>query len=65
MTGALNPCFFIELLQMEIERSRRYEHPFTIAYIDIHQIFHLHRPICRMARLNGWRREIPGGLMYT
>ena len=62
MTGALNPCFFIELLQMEIEPSRRYEHPFTIAYIDIDQIFHLHRPIGRMVRWNGWRKEIPGGV---
>jgi diguanylate cyclase (GGDEF)-like protein len=35
LTGAVTPRFFFELLQMEIDRSRRYNHPFTIAYIDI------------------------------
>jgi diguanylate cyclase (GGDEF)-like protein len=35
LTGAVNPRFFFELLQMEIDRSQRYEHPFTIAYLDI------------------------------
>ena len=35
LTGAVNPRFFFELLQMEIDRARRYEHPFTVAYIDI------------------------------
>jgi diguanylate cyclase (GGDEF)-like protein len=35
LTGAVNPRFFFELLQMEIDRSLRYAHPFTIAYIDI------------------------------
>jgi diguanylate cyclase (GGDEF)-like protein len=35
LTGAVNPRFFFELLQMEIDRSQRYAHPFTIAYIDI------------------------------
>jgi diguanylate cyclase (GGDEF)-like protein len=35
LTGAVNPRFFLELLQMEIDRSQRYKHPFTIAYIDI------------------------------
>jgi diguanylate cyclase (GGDEF)-like protein len=35
LTGAVNPRFFYELLQMEIDRSRRYVRPFTIAYIDI------------------------------
>ncbi len=35
LTGAINRRFFFELLQMEIERSQRYAHPFTIAYIDI------------------------------
>jgi diguanylate cyclase (GGDEF)-like protein len=35
LTGAANRRFFFELLQMEIDRSQRYIHPFTIAYIDI------------------------------
>jgi diguanylate cyclase (GGDEF)-like protein len=35
LTGAVNTRFFFELLQMEIDRSQRYSHPFTIAYIDI------------------------------
>ena len=35
LTGAINRRFFFELPQMEIDRSRRYEHPFTLAYIDI------------------------------
>jgi diguanylate cyclase (GGDEF)-like protein len=35
LTGAVNPRFFFEILQMEIDRSQRYAHPFTIAYIDI------------------------------
>ena len=35
LTGAANRRFFFELLEMEINRSRRYSHPFTIAYIDI------------------------------
>jgi diguanylate cyclase (GGDEF)-like protein len=35
LTGALNSRFFFDLLQMEINRSQRYKHPFTIAYIDI------------------------------
>lgn len=35
LTGAVNTRFFFELLQMEIDRSQRYAHPFTIAYIDI------------------------------
>ena len=35
LTGAMNRRFFFELLQMEIDRSQRYAHPFTIAYIDI------------------------------
>ena len=35
LTGAVNRRFFFELLQMEINRSLRYKHPFTIAYIDV------------------------------
>jgi diguanylate cyclase (GGDEF)-like protein len=31
----LNPRVFYALLQMEINRSRRYKNPFTIAYIDL------------------------------
>ncbi|MBK8535532.1 MAG: GGDEF domain-containing protein [Candidatus Competibacteraceae bacterium] len=35
LTGALNRRAFSDLLQMEIDRSKRYKHPFTVAYIDI------------------------------
>lgn len=34
LTGACNNRFFIELLQREIDRSIRYENPFTVAFID-------------------------------
>jgi GGDEF domain-containing protein len=35
LTGAVNSRLFYELAQMEINRSKRYEHSFTIAYIDL------------------------------
>lgn len=35
VTGAVNARYFHEMLQMEIERIRRYPHPFTVAFIDI------------------------------
>lgn len=35
LTDAVNSRFFFDLLQIEIDRSHRYNHPFTIAYIDI------------------------------
>ncbi len=35
LTGAINSRYFLELLQMEIDRFQRYEHPFTLAYIDL------------------------------
>jgi len=35
LTGALNARFFHELAQMEINRSVRYQRPFTIAFIDV------------------------------
>ncbi len=35
MTGAINSRFFSEVVQMELHRTRRYKHPFTIAYLDI------------------------------
>jgi diguanylate cyclase (GGDEF)-like protein len=35
LTGAVNSRFFYDLAQMEIDRFRRYEHPFTLAYIDL------------------------------
>jgi diguanylate cyclase (GGDEF)-like protein len=35
LTGALNSRSLFDLLQIEIYRSRRYKHPFSIAYIDI------------------------------
>lgn len=34
LTGAINNRYFHELLQREIDRSSRYTHPFTIAFID-------------------------------
>ncbi len=35
LTGALNARAFYEIAQMEIDRARRYKHPFTIAYFDV------------------------------
>jgi diguanylate cyclase (GGDEF)-like protein len=35
LTGAANSRLFFELVQMEIDRSQRYEHPFTLVYIDL------------------------------
>lgn len=35
LTGALNSRSFHELAQMEIDRSARYNHPFTVAFIDV------------------------------
>lgn len=34
LTGAINVRFFTELANMEIDRSRRYQRPFTMLYID-------------------------------
>ena len=35
LTGAANRRHFYEVAQTELDRSQRYEHPFTIVYIDI------------------------------
>ena len=35
LTGATNARFFSALAQMEIDRSKRYGHPFTFAYLDL------------------------------
>jgi diguanylate cyclase (GGDEF)-like protein len=35
LTGAINSRYFHELLEMELDRSRRYKHPFTLVYIDL------------------------------
>ncbi len=35
LTGAVNNRYFNEILEREIERSMRYKHPFTIAFIDL------------------------------
>ena len=35
LTGIANKKHFLELIHSEIERTRRYRHPFTIAYLDI------------------------------
>lgn len=35
VSGAVNARHFTELVEMEIERSRRYSSPFTLAYVDL------------------------------
>ena len=35
LTGTRNRRYFIELLNMEINRARRYDHPFTVVCIDL------------------------------
>ena len=35
VTGAVNPRYFYELAQVEIDRSQRYERPLTFAYLDL------------------------------
>jgi diguanylate cyclase (GGDEF)-like protein len=35
LTGVSNSRYFFELLELEIARSKRYKHPFTLAYIDL------------------------------
>lgn len=35
VTGAVNARYFNELLKIEIDRIRRYPHPFTVVFIDI------------------------------
>ena len=35
VTNALNSRYFHEQLQIEIDRASRYEHPFTVMYLDI------------------------------
>jgi len=35
LTGVANRRLFFSLLQTEIQRSRRYNHPFTLVYMDI------------------------------
>lgn len=35
LTGALNRHTFREILAAELDRARRYSHPFTVAYIDL------------------------------
>lgn len=35
LTGAVNSPFFIDLIEIEINRLQRYEHPFSLVYIDI------------------------------
>jgi diguanylate cyclase (GGDEF)-like protein len=35
LTGAINNRYFNDLLEREIERSLRYKHPFTVAFIDL------------------------------
>ncbi|MBE9139530.1 GGDEF domain-containing protein [Nodosilinea sp. LEGE 07088] len=35
LTGIYNRRFFLELLELELERTRRYHQPLTLAYLDI------------------------------
>jgi diguanylate cyclase (GGDEF)-like protein len=35
LTKAINPRHFYDLLQLEINRARRYKHPFTMVYLDL------------------------------
>jgi diguanylate cyclase (GGDEF)-like protein len=35
VTGAVNARYFNELLQLEVERIRRYPHPITVVFIDV------------------------------
>jgi diguanylate cyclase (GGDEF)-like protein len=35
LTGIRNRRYFIELVNMEIDRARRYEHPFTVVCLDL------------------------------
>ncbi len=35
LTGAINSRLFSKVLQSEIDRSQRYKHPITLAYIDL------------------------------
>ncbi|MCA9840061.1 MAG: diguanylate cyclase [Trueperaceae bacterium] len=35
LTGALNTRAFLTTLEREVRRARRYDHPFTVSYIDL------------------------------
>jgi len=35
LTSAINPRYFYKLVQLEINHFQRYQHPFTVAYIDL------------------------------
>jgi diguanylate cyclase (GGDEF)-like protein len=35
LTGAISSNYFYDLLQIEIDRSQRYQHPYTVAYFDL------------------------------
>lgn len=35
MTGAVNKRYFAELVQRELDRSQRFKHPLTVAYLDL------------------------------
>ena len=35
LTGACNSRYFCDLLELEIKRSKRYQYPFTVVYIDL------------------------------
>ena len=35
LTGICNRRYFLELLDAEVQRFQRYQHPFTVAYLDV------------------------------
>jgi diguanylate cyclase (GGDEF)-like protein len=35
LTGVVNSRYFYELLELELARSKRYKHPFSLAYLDL------------------------------
>lgn len=41
LTGLKNSRAFYEIVEAEVERSRRYKHPLTIAYIDLDNFKHV------------------------
>jgi GGDEF domain-containing protein len=54
LTGTINGRYFMEVMQVEIERSRRYSRPFTLVYLDVATIIRSHlRTTDSVARLGG------------
>src|SRR5256884_8978055 len=49
LTGVPNVRAFYELAAVEIERARRYQHPFTVAFIDLDEFKLVHGHLGRTA----------------